>query len=181
MATFENGYNDAGFNDFAKKIATSIESTNEKNLSSDIKAEKPTTNQDEEGHVGKRLLLELKHTLEFYVPFQKFAVMLDVTNDGIPTLLGAHPDSGSTFNMFVRKVNNDFVYDLFINIDEVPMVEDKPNTQAVHKLEYTNLTYRELGLVLNHHVTLSRLSCRVVYYKGEPEFTKKVYGPLRPR
>lgn len=134
----------------------------------------------EKYRVDRRLLQELKHTLEFYTPFQNFALMLDASDKNEPTLLGVHRESGSSFNVYVKKVNDEFVYNLYIAINEVPLATDKPNTCATHTLEYAHLTYRELGLVLNHQSTLTHLSTHTVY-EDENSFIKTVYGQLRRR
>ena len=164
----------------ALETANNDKATAVEKLIMDPETKKTTEDTVEEHRPDKRLLMELKRTLEFYTPFQNVALVLDVTPEGKSTLLGVHPDSGSSFNVFVNRTRDDFVYDLHIAINEVPLVTDKPNTLAVHTLNYINLTYRELGLVLNHPATLNRLVQHSVY-ETENDFVKTVYGPLRRR
>ena len=182
MTTVIDGNGDVAYtnNESVKETVDNGEATTTRNSVFGAETKAAVDEIVEKYRVDKRLLQELKHTLEFYAPFQNFAMMMDTSDKNEPTLLGVHRDSGSTFNVFVKKVNDEFVYNLYIAINEVPLATDKPNTCATHTLEYAHLTYRELGLVLNHHSTLTRLSTHVVY-EDENSFIKTVYGPLRHR
>lgn len=182
MTTVIDGNGDVAYtnNELVKEMVDNGEASATRNSVFGAETKKTTEDTVEEHCPDKRLLMELKRTLEFCTPFQNVALVLDVTPEGKPTLLGVHPDSGSSFNVFVNRTRDDFVYDLHIAINEVPLVTDKPNTLAVHTLNYINLTYRELGLVLNHPTTLNRLA-QLSVYETEDDFVKTVYGPLRRR
>lgn len=165
----------------ALETADNDKATTVEKLVMDPETKKMAEELIEEHRVDKRLLQELKHAIEFCAPFQNFALTMDVSDKAEPTLLGIHPDSGSSFNVYVKKVNDEFVYNLYIAINEVPMIEGKPNTLATNTYEYAHLTYRELGLVLNHPVTLNRLSQRTIYGFVEDGFVRGGFGPLRSR
>lgn len=182
MTTVIDGNGDVAYtnNELVKEMVDNGEASATRNSVFGAETKAAVDEIVEKYRVDKRLLQELKHTLEFYASFQNFAMMMDTSDKNEPTLLGVHRDSGSTFNVFVKKVNDEFVYDLHIAINETPMVKDKPNTLATHTLEYAQLSYRELGLVLNNPVTLNRLAQRSVY-ETEDDFVKTVYGQLRRR
>lgn len=184
MTTVIDGNGDVAYtnNESVKEMIEKGDTTAAKNFVLDPETKKLAEDLIEEYRVDKRLLQELRHALEFCAPFQKFAMTLDISDKNEPTLLGVHPDSGSSFNVYVKKSlsTDEFVYNLYIAINETPMVRDKPNTLATNTYEYAHLTYRELGLVLNHPVTLSRLAQRTVY-ETDDDFVKTIYGLLRRR
>lgn len=185
MTTVIDGNGDVAYtnNESVKEMIERGDTTAAKNFVMDPETKKMAEKLIEEYRVDKRLLQELKHALEFCAPFQKFAMTLDVSDKNEPTLLGVHPDSGSSFNVYVKKSlsTDEFVYNLYIAINEVPMIEGKPNTLATNTYEYANLTYRELGLVLNHPVTLNRLSQRTIYGFVEDGFVRGGIAPFGRR
>lgn len=185
MTTVINGQGNVEYtdNELVKEMIDKGDSTAAKNFVLDPETKKMAEDLIEEYRVDKRLLQELKRALEFCAPFQNFAITMDISDKNEPTLLGVHPDSGSSFNVYVKKSlsNDEFVYNLYIAINEVPMIEGKPNTLATNTYEYAHLTYRELGLVLNHPVTLNRLSQRTIYGFIEDDFVKGNFGRIMRR